>query len=134
MSDAKVLTTAEVDALPMHAGGPTAYRYECPNHVLVRRADLLATTRALETENDREMTRYREAIAKAVDAERELDEARATVAELVDLVRRDVEMSGKECWEYAKGAARGQSTCTHPKCAWLHDARAALAKAKEAKP
>lgn len=62
---------------------------------------------------------------------RERDEARAAVAELVDLVRRDVEMSGKECWEYAKGAARGQSTCTHPKCAWLHDARAALAKAKE---
>jgi DNA-binding ferritin-like protein len=77
MSDAKVLTTAEVEALPERIPGAWA---------LVRRDDLLATTRALETAEER-IRRLGATATKEVSAmlrlsgERDVALARAEKAE-----------------------------------------------------
>jgi len=42
--DAKPMTTADVKAMPKHTDNPHTYVAEYPNHVLVRRDELLATT------------------------------------------------------------------------------------------
>lgn len=47
--DAKPMTTADVEDMPKHTDNPHTYVAEYPNHVLVRRDELLATTRALDT-------------------------------------------------------------------------------------
>jgi len=47
-ADAKPMTTKDVEDMPKHTDNPHTYVAEYPNHVLVRRAELLATTLALE--------------------------------------------------------------------------------------
>jgi hypothetical protein len=134
MSDAKILTTAEVEGMPHHTQQRGSFVIECSMHVLVRRDDLLATTRALETAqterdgtpswgvvrrlNDEWTEEAEKILARAENAERKRDEARATVAELV---------AALQCLERFAGKVGGREDLCEV-------ARAALAKAKETKP
>jgi len=90
MSDAKPMTTADVESMPKHTDAPHTYVAEYPNHVLVRRNELLATTRALEAAQTALAMRSHRTVEEITHAEKAEDERDEAENELdAAVARRD---------------------------------------------